>query len=163
VALQHERAVAERLGGGDRGLDVAAHLEEIVGVDVLVVLSGADRQRRITPRRQGARGRAQRQFRKIAAAAMHLHQDRRLLRRLSFRLPQRRRYSRPVGRGQRQKAQSSPRQRLHVVRQPVRPRCVGIGDAGCDLRCAFRPGHAVAASTSPNSRIIASRIRDFCT
>ena len=89
VALQDKGAVAERLSGRDCGLDVAPDLEKIVGVDVLVVLPCADRQRRKSARREGAGGRPQLQRGEIAAAAVHLNEQRRRRRRLCQRLPQR--------------------------------------------------------------------------
>ena len=42
VALEHDGAEAERPRGDDGGLDIAAYVEEVVGVHVIVVLARAD-------------------------------------------------------------------------------------------------------------------------
>jgi hypothetical protein len=137
VALQDKGAVPERLSGRDCGLDVAPDLEKIVGVDVLVVLPCADRQRRKAARREGAGGRPQLQRSEIAAAAVHLNEQRRRRRRCQ-RLPQRGGDPEPVDCADRQKPQPDAWQRLHVVWQPFRPRHLLVGNAGRDMCLAHR-------------------------
>jgi hypothetical protein len=48
VALEDDGSIAERLHGDDGSLDVATHVEEVVGVHVLVVLSRADAEGRVS-------------------------------------------------------------------------------------------------------------------
>ena len=42
VALEDDGSEAERLRGNDGSLDVLTHIEEVIGVHMLVVLSRAD-------------------------------------------------------------------------------------------------------------------------
>ena len=132
--MQHDGPVSERLGGGDGGLDVAAHREKIVGVDVLVMLARVDRQSRIAPRRQAAGDHPQRQRSEIAAAAMHLQEEGGVGGRPVLGLPECRRDREPVDRLDRQKGQPRPRQRAHVVRKPDGGRGGFVLDARRDLR-----------------------------
>ena len=117
VAVKHYRFETEGLHGCDGSLDVATHIEEIVGVDMFVVLPRADTEGRVALGRQGASGYPQRERGEIAAAAVHLHDHRGVGRRLVFRLPESGLDLEPVERPNRQELQPSTGQRLHVVGQ----------------------------------------------
>ena len=82
------------------------------------------------PRAEGAGGRPQLQRGEIAAAPVHLHEQRRRRRRLCQRLPQRGGDPEAVDCADREKPQPDARQRLHVLRQPFRPRRLLVGNGG---------------------------------
>jgi hypothetical protein len=136
--LKDDGSIAERLRGDDGSLDVATHVEEVVGVHVLVVLPRADTEARVSSGRQGASDHPQRERGEVAPAAVHLHDDRSLGWRLVVWLPERGLDLEPVYRFDRQEPQRSARQRLHVVGEAVRRSSGFAFDARGNLGHAYR-------------------------
>ena len=90
VAVQHQCSIPECAGGIHRRLDVAADFEEAVGVDALVVLAGVDGECGVALGDEARAQEADRRRGVVRPAAVHLDDERRRLRRLAARLPQRR-------------------------------------------------------------------------
>jgi hypothetical protein len=105
VPVEHEGPIAQRASNVDCGFDIATHLDEIVGIDAFIALTGIDREHAIAFGCEVTAQEAHRRFDEVAAAAVDADDQRRRARSLAFRLPQRGIDPRAIDRLDREKAQ----------------------------------------------------------